>query len=218
MSVSNVQLRDSADWTQLYRRSQYVSIVNVTVWGSQQWPNNDGVDFESCVHVIYRNVSSFTGDDGVVFGSGNCNEMLNPWPGGAPGPTEDVLVENCTLSSYSSAIKWESIFEFTAPPGHGNITGIVVRDVTIVASNRGIGFQQRTGPGAYSNITIERVTIEARGVTGNTWWGAGEALWVTVLPEHAGLTYALGGIHDVTFTNVSTLSEQVLIHTTHTHK
>jgi hypothetical protein len=71
VSVSNVQLRDSADWTQvtkpegvvntsalvpqarqlclgpaqLYRRSTGISIVNVTVWGSQQWPNNDGVDF-----------------------------------------------------------------------------------------------------------------------------------------------------------------------------
>lgn len=30
---------------QLYRRSTRVSIENVTVWGSQQWPNNDGVDF-----------------------------------------------------------------------------------------------------------------------------------------------------------------------------
>ena len=110
---------------QLYRRSSHVTVANVTVWGSQQWPNNDGVDFgarccasstsgppcpmfssapraaESCAHVVYRNVSSFTGDDGIVFGSGNCNEMLHPWPGGSPGPTTDVLIENCTLSSYS---------------------------------------------------------------------------------------------------------------------
>ena len=109
----------------------------------------------------------------------------------------------------SSAIKWESIFEFTAPPGHGDVTGVVVRDVSIRASNRGIGFQQRTGPGAYSNVTIERVDIEARGVTGNTWWGAGEAIWVTVVPERSGLPYALGGIHGVVFRNVTTMSEQV---------
>lgn len=84
-----------------------------------------------------------------------------------------------------------------------------MRDVTIRASNRGIGFQQRTGPGAYSNVTIERVDIEARGVTGNTWWGAGEAIWVTVVPERTGLPYALGGIHGVVFRNVTTMSEQV---------
>lgn len=103
----------------------------------------------------------------------------------------------------------ESIFEFTAPPGHGNVSGVVIRDVKIVASNRGIGFQQRTGPGSYTNVTIERVSIEARGVTGDTWWGAGEAIWITVVPERAGLGYPLGGIHGVTMTNVTTVSEQV---------
>lgn len=58
-------------------------------------------------------------------------------------------------------------------------------------------------------MTIERVSIEARGVTGNTWWGTGEAIWVTVVPERAALGYALGGIHGVTMTNVTTISEQV---------
>lgn len=78
VSVSNVQLRDSADWTQvtrfvykkgvkrlrsvckscrcpmqLYRRSTGVRIENVTVWGSQQWPNNDGVDFGELPCVSY---------------------------------------------------------------------------------------------------------------------------------------------------------------------
>jgi polygalacturonase len=57
VTVANVQLRDSADWTQLYRRCNGVVVENTTVWGSQQWPNNDGCDFESCIDVVYRNVS-----------------------------------------------------------------------------------------------------------------------------------------------------------------
>jgi hypothetical protein len=41
-----------------------------------------------------------------------------------------------------------------------------LRDISIRGSNRGIGFQQRTGRGAYRNVSVERVDIEARGVTG----------------------------------------------------
>ena len=79
VTVANVALVDSADWTQLYRRTTNLLLENVTVWGSQQWPNNDGVDLESCTNVTIRNWTSFTGDDGIVFGSGNCNNMRVPW-------------------------------------------------------------------------------------------------------------------------------------------
>lgn len=70
VTVAGVALRDSADWTSLYRRTHNVAVLNVSVWGSQQWPNNDGVDFESCVNVTVRNWTSFTGDDGIVLASG----------------------------------------------------------------------------------------------------------------------------------------------------
>ena len=73
--VSNVELRDSADWTSLYRRTHNVQLLNVTVWGSQQWPNNDGVDLESCVNVTIRNWTSFTGDDGIVVGGSDMGRL-----------------------------------------------------------------------------------------------------------------------------------------------
>ena len=155
--VRGVQLRDSADWTQLYRRVKNVSLEDLVVWGSQQWPNNDGVDFESCVGVLMRNVSSFTGDDGVVLASGNCNTMREPWPEpwGAYSPTRDVLIENCTISSFSSAIKYEAIFQ----AWHGDVHNVTVRDVLVHDSARGLGFQQRTGGGAFFDALFERVIV-----------------------------------------------------------
>jgi polygalacturonase len=92
--VANVRLVDSADWTQLYRRTSGVLLANLTVWGSQQWPNNDGVDFESCTGVVVRNSTFFTGDDGIVLASGNCNTLPSPWPEppAAYSPTRDVLI------------------------------------------------------------------------------------------------------------------------------
>lgn len=81
----------------------------MTVAGSQQWPNNDGVDFESCINVTVRNWVSFTGDDGIVLASGNCNDMRVPWPEpyGAYTPTRNVSIDGAVISSFSSAIKWE---------------------------------------------------------------------------------------------------------------
>ena len=199
--VRGVQLRDSADWTQLYRRVSNVTLQDLVVWGSQEWPNNDGVDFESCVGVLMRNVSSFTGDDGVVLASGNCNDMRVPWPEpwGAYSPTRDVLIENCTLSSFSSGIKYEAIFQ----KWHGDVFNVTVRDVLIHDSARGVGFQQRTGGGAFFDAVFERVTVRGtKGINGANWWGLGEALWLTTLPEAGPTTtanHSLGGLRNISF-------------------
>lgn len=209
VTVANVRLVDSADWTQLYRRSNRVRLVNMSVWGSQQWPNNDGVDFESCADVVVRNVSMFTGDDSVVLASGNCNTMARPWPEppGAYSPTRDVLIENVTLSSYSSALKWEAIFQ----RDHGNVTNVTVRNVLIHDSARGIGFQQRTGSGAFTDVLLERVTVlRTHGITGSNWWGLGEAFWATSVPEN-GTEHALGGIHNVTLVDCVLQGEQGVV-------
>jgi len=208
--VRGVQLRDSADWTQLYRRVRNVSLEDLVVWGSQEWPNNDGVDFESCAGVLMRNVSSFTGDDGVVLASGNCNDMRVPWPEpwGAYSPTRDVLIENCTISSFSSGIKYEAIFQ----AWHGDVFNVTVRDVLIHDSARGVGFQQRTGGGAFFDAVFERVTVRGtKGINGGNWWGAGEALWLTTLPEAGPKTtanHSLGGLRNISFVDCVFEGEQ----------
>ena len=208
--VRGVQLRDSADWTQLYRRVRNVTLEDLVVWGSQEWPNNDGVDFESCQGVVMRNVTSFTGDDGVVLASGNCNNMREPWPEpwGAYSPTRDVLIENCTISSFSSAIKYEAIFQ----AWHGDVHNITVRDVLVHDSARGLGFQQRTGGGAFFDALFERVVVRrTHGIKGTNWWGAGEALWLTTLPEAGPKTVAnhtLGGVRNVSFVDCVFEGEQ----------
>jgi polygalacturonase len=209
ITVTNVRLTDSADWTQLYRRCTNVLLANLTVWGSQQWGNNDGVDFESCAGVVVQDSTFFTGDDGIVLASGNCNDMRMPWPEpwGNYTPTRDVLIQNVTLSSYSAAIKYEAIFQ----SWHGDVFNVTVKDVAIHDSNRGIGFQQRTGGGAFRDALFQNVqVVRTRGVTGGTWWGSGEALWLTSLPEAVGgyCNHTLGGVHNVVFQDCVLEGEQ----------
>lgn len=207
VTFANIALLDSADWTTLFRRVNNVLWENVTVWGSQQWPNNDGCDLESVNGAVMRNCTLLTGDDSLCLTSGHTNGMKNQsWPGPVT-PTANVLIENCTLSSYSSAFKLEAIFQ----ANHSDIVNVTVQNVAILASARGIGMQQRTGAGAFRNISFINITIEARAIQGSNWWGVGEAIWLTTVPENSALPAPLGGIHDVSFTNVATLSEQGVI-------
>ena len=43
-----LKLSDSPDWTMLFRRCSEVNLQHLNVRGDSRWPNNDGVDFESC--------------------------------------------------------------------------------------------------------------------------------------------------------------------------
>lgn len=98
ITISNFWLRDSADWSSLYRRVQNLIVDKVKISGSLQWPNNDGIDLESGNNITLSNLNISTGDDGIVFVSGNTNNMNHPWPESSPYmPLYNVLVTNCDV-------------------------------------------------------------------------------------------------------------------------
>ena len=102
-----LHLRNSPDWTMLFRRCSDIHIDRVEVFGDSRWPNNDGVDFESCSDIHLENSRFDTGDDGVVFSSGNTNVQRIPFRPQPPPPTERAVVRNVFVRSHSSAIKFE---------------------------------------------------------------------------------------------------------------
>jgi len=199
-------LRDSADWTLLLRRCSDALVDGLVVRGSQQWPNGDGMDVESGENITLQNLDIATGDDAIAMRSGNCNPMRTPWARPLP-PLRGVRVRNCTLSSSSAAIKIENLFE----ADHGDVSDIDVDGVTIYNSNRGIGVWQRVaGPsgGRMSNLSYRNVVSDTRYMFGTQWWGSGEALVVTTVPENAAQAAAgLPGIYNVTFENVVARAE-----------
>ena len=205
-TLRNLALRDSSDWTLLLRRCSHATVDGLVIRGSQEWGNNDGVDIESGTNLTLTNLDIATGDDAIAMRSGNCNAMRTPWATPLP-PLQGVLVSNCTLSSSSSAIKVEALFQ----ADHGNVSDIAVRGVTIRASNRGVGVWQRVaGPsgGALSNLTFIGLDIETRYANAPNWWGSGEALVVTTVPENAAqAARGLPGIDGVLFENVVARAE-----------
>lgn len=199
-------LRDSSDWTMLLRRSSNVLVDGLFIRGSQAWGNNDGMDIESGVNITLSNLDIATGDDCIAMRSGPCNAMRTPWTKPLP-PLLHVTIVNATLSSSSAAIKVENLFQ----EDHGNVTDVHGRNISIYRSNRGIGiWQRRSGPsgGRMGNFSFTDVTIETRYMNSGNWWGSGEALVVTSVPEDAAqMAIGLPGIHGVRFTNVLAHSE-----------
>ena len=78
-------------------------------------------------------------------------------------------------------------------------------------SNRGIGIWQRVaGPsgGAIANIIVRNARISTRYMFGSPWWGSGEAIVVTSIPDNPEqMAAGLPGIHNVTFQDIAAVSE-----------
>ena len=216
--VAGITLRNSPDWTQLYRRCSDVLLERLTVIGSSQWGNNDGVDFESGRNIVVRDSDFDVGDDGIVFASGNTNPVrlkapcFNTTAVTAP-PLENVLVENCSIRSHSSAMKWEAI-DF-GRCNHGDIRNVTVRRVRIHNSSRGLGFQMRSGTGSFRDIRIEDSTVEAQFPTGTNWWGSGEAIWISIVAEDERgsptSSSRVGTIRNLSFINVVARGENSVL-------
>lgn len=65
ITVANIRIVDSAFWTQLFRRCRNVNERNVHVEGATQYPNNDGLDIESC-EVNFQKTPSQTDTCGEI--------------------------------------------------------------------------------------------------------------------------------------------------------
>ena len=204
--LRSFSLRDSSDWTTLLRRCSNVLVDGLVIRGSQQWGNNDGIDIESGSNITLSNLDIATGDDCIAMRSGNCNAMRTPWAKPIP-PLVGVRMVNLTLSSSSSAIKVENLFE----DDHGDVLDVSADGVRIYDSNRGVGVWQRVaGPsgGRMANLSFANLVIETRYRDSKNWWGSGEAIVVTSVPENAAqMATGLPGIHGVAFENVVARAE-----------
>ena len=117
--------------------------------------NGDGIDVDSCRHVVIRRCDIATGDDCISLKSGRGEEGYMQ-----AMPTEDVTISDCTFA--------DSIF---ACIGIGSETSGGIRNVTIerckftAAKTFAIYIKSRPGRGAFlENITAE--DLDVLGMTG----------------------------------------------------
>ena len=90
--VSGLRMLDSPCWMQNYLNCDDLLVEGLHVENQANF-NNDGLDIDGCRRVIVRHCYISSGDDSICF------------KGASERPTEQVLIEHCTLYSSCNALK-----------------------------------------------------------------------------------------------------------------
>ena len=118
------------------------------------------------------------------------------------GPTENILISDCTLISTSAALK-------IGTEGSGNFRNIMMQNCIISNSNRGISVQIRDG-GNVENVSFQNIMIHTRRFA-KCWWGCAEPIAISVADRDEN-THA-GKVSGIRFFNITCDSENgVFVH------
>ncbi|MGN6421544.1 MAG: glycoside hydrolase family 28 protein [Pseudobacter sp.] len=151
VSVTGLQLRNSAFWMQHYLGCEYLRIDGLNIWNHSN-RNNDMMDIDGCRYVTISNITGDSDDDGITLKSTS------------PLPTEFVTITNCILSSHCNALK----FGTESTGGFRNITisNCVIkpsRQLTTIygkpAGISGISLEIVDG-GRMQQVSINNIVIE----------------------------------------------------------
>lgn len=174
VEISGINIRNSADWVQVYDQCQNLTIKGITVDSKAFW-NNDGLDIVDCKDVKVLDSFIDATDDAICFKSHDATKMC-----------ENVEVRNCVARSSANGIKFGTVtsggyknFKIInnkvydtfrsaitiATPDGGVIDNILVD--SLYAYNTGNAIFLRIGArwnkgrtGSMSNITIQNMYCE----------------------------------------------------------
>ena len=166
--IRDVTFRNSAYWCLHIIGCDDVRIESVTILNHLKIRNGDGIDIDHSRHVRISNCYIESGDDCICFKTRREYEEH--------GPTENVIVSNCIMTSTSCSIKLGS-------ENMDAIRNVIVSDCIIKSSNRGIGIQNRD-EGVVENIIFKNIFVEGR-LFDDVWWGKAEPIYVTAYKRQA---------------------------------
>jgi hypothetical protein len=190
--ITGLSFINSPTWTMGFYGVERMVIDGVYCYTK---PNDavwaDGIDMDGCKDVHIANSSITTGDDCIIFISGDF------W--GPPRTCENITITNCRLSASANAIKFSE----------GNAKG--VRHVTIdncVINDDSSGFSFAAADGGFvDDVVISNVTLNLRRF--DWFWGQGGFMGFTLKSrkEYGGQPVAKGNpapgsIHNVMFRNL----------------
>jgi alpha-L-rhamnosidase len=121
--------------------------------GPVRAPSSDGIDVDSCQHVIIRNCSIGVDDDNIALkGSKGPFALADK----TSAPVDDVLIENCTFRYGHGALTFGS--EATG------IRNVIMRHCTILGGHTVLRLKLRPDTAqTYENILVEDITVNPSG-------------------------------------------------------
>jgi len=141
--LESVTFQNPPNWTLNPALCDDVSILNVQVRNSPLAQNSDALDLESCRRAVIRDCTFDVGDDGICLKSGK------DAPGRRIGvPTEDVLVEGCTVYHAHGGFTIGSEMS-------GGVRNVRVDNCTFIGTDIGLRFKSTRGRGG----VVEKIFI-----------------------------------------------------------
>lgn len=177
VTVKDVLLKDPAMWNQHYFDCEDVLLDGVRVFARVNY-NNDAIDIDACRRMVIRNCVLDSEDDGIVFKNTTVK------------PCEDILVENCRISSQATAIKFgtESLCGFKR---------VKIRNITVRPSTVEAEFMHPCnmpkGISAVEVSTVDGAEVEDIDIDGVDAVGVGCAVFLRVGNRSRPVYKGLGG-------------------------
>ena len=172
--VRDVTLSNSPNWTMHLQGSERANITGIHILNDVLIPNNDGIDCMRCRHVHVSDSDIRAGDDDFAIVS-----------------SDDVNVNNCSLTSLSAAVRLED----TRYATFNNLS---------IHANRGLGVFS-VGAEHTAHVSFSNIAMETSLITGH-WWGKAEPIYIAA--QKGG---GKAEIRDIRFTNVSIEAENGIL-------
>lgn len=147
--LKGITVKNSPFWTIHPLFTTGLKIEGITIVNPADSPNTDAIDIDSCKDVEIRDCDISVGDDGIAMKSGNGEDGV-----AAAFPTENVVVENCTVRfAHGGAV----IGSETA----AGIRNVSFKNCSFVGTDRGIRVKTRRGRGGIlENLSFSDITVD----------------------------------------------------------
>ena len=161
--LEGVTFQNPPNWTLNPELCEDVSILNVKVQNDPAAQNSDALDLESCRRAVIRDCTFDAGDDGICLKSGRdaAGRRIGV-------PTEDVLVEGCTVYHAHGGFTIGSEMS-------GGVRNVRVNNCTFMGTDVGLRFKSTRGRGGVvekiriTNVRMTDITSDA--INFNLYYG-----------------------------------------------
>ena len=191
ITVKDIFITKAPFWCMHFADCDAVNVTGIRLWNNLLAPNADGIDITSCTNVTVSNCDIRTGDDAIAI-VGYDHHFEIPGYKKLRHISENIVVTNCNLQSYSSGIRIGFLDQNT-------VRNIQVSNCTITNSTRGIGIFLRD-QGSLENISFSNIYIQTQIRTGD-WWGNGEPIHISAVRGKENVP--LGKIKNVQFSHIT---------------
>jgi hypothetical protein len=141
ISIRDIEVKNSASWGVHFVACDHIWIDSVRVKNRAR-PNGDGLDVESCRHVLISNCDIDCDDDAICLKSSI-----------AQRPCENIVVTNCIISSNTAAVKFGT-------PSRGGFKNIAISNCAFYNCGMGAIKLLSVDGGTLENVTINNIAMQ----------------------------------------------------------